>query len=334
MRNFGYGPGGGPDDFFRIIETSTDETEVSEACYAFGRLPRLNHGIVARLIPYLTSEKESIRAAIYWLAWKHTLEISYRNIEKGLTDPAAEIRKNAILVAMKKNSRHFRPLLFEMALHDPDTEVAKSAYLKMKYPEKYSNATIPFTRQECLALLQSTHADIRRLTINSGAFTPEDTDLFITILEHGSTMSKADAITQLHKMKITKAIPAILKVLEKERHKKPEEKEDHDCYVIDRAIKMLGEMGDGQCVPELLQWTTHPDDDFYRINAVTSIAQLGDERIIPVATHMLTEEKPPVRHTLDGFTRKSSIHSIKTLIKEALEKSPNPTIRKVTTHKA
>mgnify|MGYP003623573879 FL=1 len=101
----------------------------------------------------------------------------------------------------------------------------------------------------------------------------------------------------------------------------PEDKKEYNnCYGIERAMYLLGESGDADCVSELILWTGHPEDDFYRINAVGAIALIGDECVIPIAQKMLQEEKCPERKNRMGLTSVSSIHSVKKLVKGELQK--------------
>lgn len=327
VHSYGFGPGGNADDFFRLIETSADEEEISETFYAFGRLPELSKETVQKLLTYKDSNEVYIKEALCWLGWRKDLPYTDTEIEELLNDPSGEIRKAAISLAEKKNPDGFREKVFNMILNDPDKDVVERAFMSIKKPESETENEEPFTREECLQMIQSKYESIRYWTVYKRVWMEEDTDMLIQLLTDVNAMVKAEAIGRLHLLKSKKAIPHILRYLETMRNLPDDKKEYNNCYGIGRAMHFLGELGDTNCVSELLLWTEHPDDDFYRINAVGAIARIGNERVIPIAQKMLQEERCPERKDSRGFGSASSIHSIKKLVKEELQKSPNENIR-------
>ena len=326
--SFGYGPGGDANDFFRLIETSVDEDEIAEAFYAFSRLPQVNEKDKQRLITYKQRNETYIKEALCRLAWKINLPYTDEEIETLLNDPEGKIRKEAILLAAEKNPVRFRKKLFNMILNDPDKKVVEGAYWAINRIKSKQENEKAFTHEECRQMMQSKHQSIRYWVASKRIWIEEDADMLIQLLSDTNAMVRAEAISSLHHtLKSKKAIPHILHYLQTMRNIPDDKKEYDNCYGIERAMYLLGELGNTDCVPELLLWTTHPEDDFYRINAVGAIAQIGDEQVIPIAQKMLHEEKCPERKDMRGFTSVSSIHPIKKLVKDQLQKSPNENIR-------
>lgn len=326
VHSYGFGPGGNADDFFRLIETSDDDEEIAEAFCAFNRLPELNSETVQKLLAYKDRDEDYIKESLCWLGWRKDLPYTDKEVEVLLNDPSGKVRKEAVSLAAKKNPGKFREKLFNIILNDPDKDVVENAYMKIKKTEIQAKPEESFSRGECLQMMQSKHESIRYWTASKRVWIEEDTDMLTQLLSDANTMVRSEAISSLHRLKSEKAIPHIIRYLATMRDLAEDKKEYGNCYGIDRAMRLLGEIGDIDCVPELLLWTGYPEDDFYRINAVGAIARIGDERVIPIAQKMLQEEKCPERKNQMGFTSVSSIHSVKKLVKDELQKSPNENI--------
>lgn len=317
---FGFGPGGGAEDFFRIIDTAKDKNEIEEAFYAFGRLPELKKDIIDRILSYKTDDRDYVKAAVCWLIWKFELPCNDSYIWECLSSESESLRNNAILVT-QRNIKLFKDRLLIMAVMDNSRNVAERAYFKVKEE---------LLREDYLKLLSSHHNSIRYYAADNSLWTEQDIDLLITLLKDTHPMVRASAVSGLDLLKARQAIPYLIELLMAERNKKDEERVYDDCYAVDRAMKFMGECGDIASVPELMEWVRHKDDDMYRLHALEALAMIGEERIVPVALDMLKEDKKPERYNITkSYVSVSNIHPIKKLVRDILNKSPNPKVTNI-----
>jgi HEAT repeat protein len=230
-----------------------------------------------------------------------------------LDDPSAEVRGAAIYAVMALDPRRWADEVLRRLRDDPDEDVAKSAFFKLKEAKALS-------RPELLRIVeQSPWGSLRYLAAYEIKWTAEDLDLLIRMLSDPNAQVRLYGVGGLRKIKARRALGQVIDRLARE----------DDENVIGSSLHMLGELGDSSAVPILLEWTRSPDD-FHRLEAIEALARIGDDRAIPVAQAMLREDRPPVRHDAHGLMRQSHVQTIGQLVRKSLGESSSPAIRKLT----
>jgi HEAT repeat protein len=311
---FGYGPGGGEDELFRILtDPRTSDQFKSEAARAFCRLPRLSDSAASRIPSYCTHPVAGVRSGACATIRGFEIRRAGEKVARLLDDPTPEVRQEAVWTVMKLDPRRWTDVVLRRLHEDPDREVASSAFFKLKDAGA-------LTKPELLRIAeQSPHGGVRSLTVHGIAWESEDFDLLIRLLSDSDTQVRFYATLGLRQLKARNALPQIFQLLARER----------DDLVVRSILKMLGELGDSCAVPTLLNWATSPDD-FHRLDAIEALAKLGDERAVPIAKAMLQENRKPIRQDENGVMKQSSIHSIRDLVRNSLMESPSRALRDLT----
>lgn len=308
---FGYGPGGGEDDFFRILnDPQASDDFKSEAAGAFCRLPWLSDDGAFRIAAYCRDPLSGVRsgacATIRSLKIHHAVEEAARLLD----DRSADVRRQAVWTVMELDPQRWTNAVLRRLREDPDQEVATSAFFKLKDAGALSKA-------ELLRIVASSPLEnLRYLAAHAVTWAGEDLELLVRLLSDSNAQVRFYATLGLRQLKARSALPQILELLARE----------NDDLVVGSILNMLGELGDPSVVPNLLEWA-RASDDFHRLEAIEAIAKIGDERALPVAKGMLQEHRPPVRRNAHGLTSLSSIHTISDLARKSLKASPNRKLR-------
>jgi hypothetical protein len=307
--SFGYGPAGGEDDFFRILDDLRAGDDLkSEAACAFCRLPRLSDAAASRIPTCCRHPAAGVRsgacATIRAFRIRHAIEEAARL----LGDPSPRVRRQAVWTVMELDPHRWTDAVLRQLREDPDQEVATSAFFKLR-----DAGTLP--KPELLRIIeQSPLGNLRYLAAHAVVWADQDLSLLIRMLSDLNTQVRFYATLGLRKLKARSALPQVLDLLAREE----------DALVIGSVLKMLGEFGDQSTVPTLLGWAEAPDD-FHRLDAIEALARIGDERAVPIAQAMLREDRPPVRRHASGAM--SSVCTIRDLARKSLRESPNRALR-------
>jgi HEAT repeat protein len=306
---FGYGPGGGEDDFFRILNDpwASDDFK-SEATRAFCRLPRLSDAAAVRIVAYLGYPVAGVRAGACAAVRAFAVRPGGEKAARLLDDPSPQVRREAVWTVMKLDPDRWTGAVLRRLREDPDEEVASSAFFKLKDAGALA-------KPELLRIIeQSPLEDLRYLAAHGVEWAIENLGLLIRLLFDSHAQVRFCATLGLRQLKAQSSLPQVLDLLSREK----------DDLVVGSILKMLGEIGDASVVPSLLDWARSPDD-FHRLDAIEALARIGDERAVPIAKALLREDRKPVRRNADG--RISSIHTIHDLVRKSLKESPNRALR-------
>jgi HEAT repeats/SMI1 / KNR4 family (SUKH-1) len=310
---FGYGPGGGEGDFFGILEDPVADDEFkAEAARAFCRLPRLSDAAAARVPSYCRHSLAGVRAGACATIRTFLIDRGEESAGRLLDDPSAEVRGAAIYTVMALDPRRWTDRVLQRLRDDPDEDVASSAFFKLKEAGALS-------RPELLRIVErSPWGKLRYLAAHELKWTPEDLGLLIRMLSDPNAQVRLYAVGGLRQIKARRALGPVVDRLARE----------DDKNVIGSILHMLGELGDSSIVPTLLEWARSPDD-FHRLDAIDSLARIGDDRAIPVAQAMLREDRLPIRYDAHGLTRQSHVQTIGQLVRKSLGESSSPALRKL-----
>ncbi|MBN2004531.1 MAG: SMI1/KNR4 family protein [Anaerolineae bacterium] len=310
---FGYGPGGGEDDFFRILDDpQADDDFKVEAMQAFCRLPNLSESASRRILEFQKHPLAGIRAGALAVVRTFKIHNTAEQTTMALGDPSPNVRRQAIYGAvMGLDPARWTEAVLQRLHEDPDEDVAEAAFFKLKEAKALS-------KRELLSIIeQSPSGKLRYLAAYEVKWDREDLSLLVRMLSDSHAMVRFYAMIGLRQIKARGTLPQILDLLSRE----------HDNLVIGSILKMFGELHDPSTAPVLLKWAVS-NDDFHRLDAVEALALIGDERAVPIAQAMLQEDRPPQRHE-DGRSTQSNLHTIATLVSKALKASPNPALRKL-----
>jgi HEAT repeat protein len=312
---FGHGPGGGEVDFFRILDDPQASDKLkSEAAWAFARLPRLSDA-AARLIPgYLAHRVAGVRSGALAAIQTFELQETAGGASQWLNDHDAGVRAQAVRALMKLDPQRWAGPVLHLLHEESEESVASTAFFRLKEAGVLSRA-------ELLNIIQRTSlGNLRSLATYYMEWAAEDVPLLIDLLADPNQEVRRYALMGLRRVKEPTAdsLPAVLELLSRET----------DALLIGSILKFLGELAEPSTVPTLLHWATAADD-FHRLDAIESLAKIGDERAVPLAQAMLAEDRPPIRRDESGLTSQSSVYTIRTLVQETLKKSPNPVLRRL-----
>jgi hypothetical protein len=308
---FGYGPGGGEDDFFRILDDpkSSDDLK-AEAAGAFCRLPRLSDAGAARLAAYLVYPLAGVRCGACATIRHFRIDRGAEEAAQLLGDPSAEVRREAVRTAMELDPQRWADAVLCRLREDPDEEVATAAFFKLKDAGALS-------KLELLRIVEgSPSGRLRGLAAYQMQWSSEDIGLLIRMLSDANSQVRLTATLGLRQLEARSSLPQLLELLSGEK----------DDFVIGALLKVLGEFADPSAAASLLDWATS-EDDFHRLDAIEALAKIGDPRGLPIAKIMLAENREPVRRDANGLSMHSSVYSISDLTRKAVQASPHATWR-------
>jgi len=308
---FGYGPGGGEAEFFHILEAGGyGAEERTEAAGAFFRLPQLSDD-ARRRIPLLCGDREEgVRAAACGAIKKFEIRGTEERCLALLEDPAAEVRRSAVWTVMALAPDLAGDAVLRRLHDDSDPDVATTAFFELQKAGRVSRDVL------LRVVNESPHGSVRGLAAHAIQWQVEDSGLLVRLLADENPQVRLYATLGMRQLKLAMWLPEILAHLDREQ----------DVYVVSSILHYLGELADPAAVPKLLEWC-RSSDDFHRLEALESLAKIGDERAIPAAREMLRENRCP-RRTLEHGSQ-THIHSISHLARQSLAASPNPALRKL-----
>lgn len=310
-RGFGFGPAGSEEDLVRILDdpAATDRLK-SEAAAALGRLPSLSEGATARVVACCRHPLAGVRAGACATIEMKALAAGMDEAIRLLNDPEAEVRRNAVRAAMRLNAGRCAEPVRRRLQEETDDDVVSTAMT-------FLNQAGALTREDRLSIAaRSTSGQIRYHALHGVSWVEDDLGTLVRLLSDAEPHVRSCAVLGLRQLRLTAALPQVVELLQREQ----------DPGVVDHALHMLGELGDGSVVPVLLEWTS-ARDDFHRLHALGAMAGIGDERAAPVAAAMLQETRKPERwHAGGGMT---GAHSIGELVARALRESPCEALREL-----
>jgi HEAT repeat protein len=306
---FGYGPGGGEDDFFRILEDPDADDELkAEAARAFVRLPRLSDAATARIVSLCDHSIAGVRAGACATIRTFTIAQGGEAAARLLNDPSPEVRCTAVRAVMTVDARRWTDAVLQRLRDDPDEDVASAAFFWLKNAGALS-------RSELIRIIEkSPLGKLRYFAAHNMKWTGADLDLLVRLLSDSHTQVRFSATLGLRQINGRSALPQVLELLSREEDKR----------VIDSILRMLGDLGDLSTVPTLLEWA-QSRDDFHRLGALEALVRIGDDRAIPIAKAMLGEQRPPSRRDASGSM--SRIENISQLVRKSLAESPSNALR-------
>jgi len=308
---FGFGLGGDEEDFIHILQDSETSDELkSEAAHALNRLPNLSDS-TAKLIPsLLESPIEGVRHAALAAMGVFHLEDTANQLAIFLNDPSPDIQRQAINTAMEVNPSRYTDVVLHKLWETNDKEIATTAYFQLKKAEVLK-------KPELLRIIrESASESLRGLAAYDVKWAEEDIPLLNQMLLDSYSQVRSYATLGLRQVKARNSLPQILDALSREK----------DVHVIGSILKTLGEFGDRNAVPALLEWS-ESEDDFHRLDAIEALVKIGDERALPQIVAMLGEHRRPERLDPHGFGGMSNSNTISSLVRKSLKESPNPAFR-------
>jgi HEAT repeat protein len=314
---FGFGPGGGEDEFFQILDDSQSSDNVkAEAARAFSRLPRLSNVATSRIPKYLCHPAAGVRAEACATVGAFELRDAEEEVARLLEDPSSDVRREAVRTVMKLNPGRWTEAVLCRLREDSGENVVTSAFFSLKDQGALS-------KEELLRIVEhSPLGGLRSLAAHSVSWSAEDMDLLIHMLSDSQSQVRSRATLGLGQIKAHSAVPQLVNLLSRE----------NDKHVISSTLKRLGELGNRNdyrlLVPILLEWAKS-EDDFYRLDAIESLVKIGDERAIPIVKSMLLERRNPVRLGPHGLRQMSSVHTIRDLVRQSLKQSPSRALRRL-----
>jgi HEAT repeat protein len=309
---FGYGPGGGEEDFFQILTDpqASDEFK-TEAALAFCRLPHLSDKASAQIAKYLEHPLAGVRTGALTTIQRFQLSQCLSQAEQRLEDSSAEVRKQAVKTVMGLDPQRSTEAVLHRLRSDADENVARVAFHALKDAKA-------LTKTELLQLLNDpTRRSLHGFVTGSIAWSTEDVPLLIRLLENSDRSVRSSAVQGLKQIQGKSSLPHLLKLLSDEK----------DVYLVGHILKALGELEEPSSVPVLLEWVTS-SDDFHRLEAMEALAKIGDERAVMPALAMLQEKRSPERRSANG-SGQSHVRTISELVSQYLKESPNQDLRRL-----
>lgn len=309
--SFGYGPGGGEDDFFGILNDAlASDGFKSEAAHAFCRLPRLTDAAAARIPAYLSHALSGVRSGACATVRKFRIPAPGESVSRLLDDECPLIRRQAVLAVMNLDPVHWASAVRRRLREDSNDEVSMTAFMEL-------GKCSALSKSDLLDLIEASPlANIRCWAADTVEWERSDLDVLDRMLGDGHAHIRRNAVLGLQQLKDRDCLPKILELLSREK----------DDLVVDAILEMFKEVYDPTVSAVLLQFATSTDD-FHRLAAVEALAAQGDDRAAPIAAEMLREHRPPVRDSPSGDM--SNIHNISKLVRKMLKSSPNATLRRL-----
>jgi HEAT repeat protein len=306
---FGFGPGGGEQDFARLLEDpSLSAHRRSEVAHAFIRLPKLSRAGAAFVQSHLGHASSGVRAGLCRAVRRFKLLDAEGEVGPLLSATEAEVRQEAVRTLLELAPGRWKDRALASLLSEQDPEVASSIFFALQKIDALGRA------QLLRIISESSLGNVRAFAVHSMSWTAADLDLLIRLLSDSNVQVRTYAVFGLNSIKAREAAPALVELLEREK----------DLNVMACAVRLLGEVGDESVGPTLLRLARF-SDDFLRLDAIGALAKLGDERVIEMAEPLLGEQRKPERKDADGFTVHSS--SVGELVRKALAGSPAKRIR-------
>lgn len=309
---FGYGPGGGEEDFLQILDDllANDEFK-TEAARAFCRLPRLSDNAAQRMPSFLNSSLAGVRLGALATIAKFELKAFSENAAQLLADPSADVRQRAIYTVSNLDPLRWIEAIRRRLQEDSDDNVVRAAFFQLQRAGA-------LTQNELLHLVNvSPRHKLRGVAATEIGRVTQDVPLLIRLLTDEDDQVRLNALLGLRRLQSRTALPQILEMLSRERV----------SHIIDRTLEMLAELREPSTAPILLEWA-NSTDDFHRLNSIKALAQIGDERATPIAQAMLQEERQAFRKTSPGGSM-STTDTISELVRKSLQESPNFTLRQL-----
>lgn len=308
---FGYGPGGGEEDFLRILnDPQTSDAFKSEAASAFCGLPGLSDAVAMQISTYLSHPVVGVRAGACATVRAFQIRAACEDAARLLDDESPWVRRQAVWTVMKLDPGRWKDAVLRRLREDSDDEVATTALFELE-----RSGALP--KPELLRIIeQSPLGKLRYLAASKVQWEKVDSGLLSRMLRDSHPQVRFYATLGLRRLKARDRLPEVLDLLGRE--------EDH--LVIGSILNMLKELGDQSVVATLLE-QAQSGDDFHRLAAIEALAKIGDARAVPIAEAMLQEHRPPVRRDSQGFLSQSSVHRISDLVRQALKGSPNSRLR-------
>jgi HEAT repeat protein len=311
--SFGYGPGGGDADFFRILDDpqASDDFK-AEAASAFCRLPGISDATAKRISNHLSHKLAGVRAGACATIRRFQIREASENAARLLDDESPSARRQAIWTVMKLDPERWIQAVIRRLHEDSDNDVATTAFLVLE-------KTGAINKPELIHIIErSPLGNLRYLAAQKVWWESGDLDLLIRMLRDSHPQVRLYATQGLRTLKAKDCLPAILDVLQGE----------NDDLVIGSILNLLGELGDQSVVPMLLE-RARSSDDFHRLDAIEALARIGDERALPIAEAMLQEHHRPVSRRRGGPVSPRSVHNMSDVVRKALRGPPNSKLREL-----
>jgi hypothetical protein len=323
----GYGPRGGAASFLRVIDDPNASLDArAPAVEAFLRLPSIRPVVAARLLPLASDPAPRVRAALCSIALAHRVAFADTVAQSALAplldDPHVEVRRRVIAPLLALSPARWGETIAARLDVETVPDVADAAYLALESAGLFTRAMlVTGVRRWCSNF-------IRFRAMDKITWTPEDAELLAGLLGNPHDMVRCYALGGLRDLAVeerkvhgpegeiplARMIGALRAQLDRETGPMQQ----------DFLLRVLGILGGAEAAEAIVPWASARGDDLNHLAAVGALAQIGDERVIPIARAMLAETRCPERST--PSTRWSYSKSIGTLTREALALSPHPVV--------
>jgi HEAT repeat protein len=311
---FGYGPGGGEEDYWRILnDLQASDVLKAEAASSLCRLPRVSAETVRRIPALLGSRIAGVREGGLAAISRFKIRSAVDQAAGLLDDPSPEVRKRAVYVVMELDRENGIERVLRRLHGDPDKGVANAAFFKLKEAGALS-------KPELVRIIKESPLEsLRYSAVVEVLWTDEDMPLLFRMASDKSVNVRLCAKSNLRKLMASRnLLPEILDFLEREKA----------AGTIDGVLNMLTEYADPSTVPVLLKWAAK-EDDIHSLRAIEALAKIGDERALPIIKSRLQDDRHPQRTNPYGSAGMSSTYTCSELIRIRLKESRNPAFRKL-----
>jgi HEAT repeat protein len=304
---FGYGPGGGEEEFFKILATPDFDDELkAEAAWAFNRLPKLCERSVPKIVLLLTHAIPGVRSGASRAVEKFSIVAGIEPVALLIDNPDPKVRAQSVCTLMTLAPQRFAEAV-RMQMHkESDSETASKIFFALQ------RASVLEKTDLSKILEGSEISNLRYLAASAWEWNLEDRVLAIRLLNDANPQARITTIQGLGKSEL--AATLILDVITRLE-------QEEDISVIDNLLKLLGTLADPAASDALLQWVGS-DDDFHRLDAIRALIAIGDLRALEVVKRMLAEDRPPYRRL--PYSHTTNIHTIRVLVQKMLCESPHP----------
>lgn len=300
---FGYGPRGGEDAYFRVLDDPNEHPSYrAEAALAFYKLPKLSPRAQEHLASYLQHPLSGIRKGMLWSIQKHQLVQHSQACAELLNDPEEEIQERATRTIMKLEPQRWKPTILDRFWKHPHPETQFRTFFSL---EKH------LTKSEALELFRTERfKDFQeQLVRNSIDWQLEDLALLRQLLSHPNKQIVVAALRNLAKLKASAALADIEALIT-----------HPDLSIAEAAIACIGALAAASSQTSLIPLVNH-SDIFIRYESLRALIAIGDDSIIPIVQTALSD------HQQLANERHRYMKTFSKAIRDCLESSPNPKLR-------
>lgn len=299
MHLFGYGPCGGEDVYFRILDDPNEHPEYrAEAALAFYNLPKLSSTAQERLVSYLKHPLVGVRSGILWSIKKHRLSQHSEACAELLNDPEENIQVQAIRTIMELEPLRWKPTILDRFWKHPHPETQFSTFFSLQQH---------LTKSEALELLTTERfKDFQDSLVSDGINWQLILRQFLT---HTNRRIVVFVLRHLGKLQAHAALEDIEALIT-----------HPNLSIAEAAIECMGTLAVASSQTRLMPLLNH-NDIFIRYESLRALILIGDDSIIPIVQTALSD------HQRLENERQMNVKIFSQAIRNSLPLSPNPKLR-------